>query len=88
MDKEKLKKLAIDLEFVLKNSENLSADLKALSKYEPLMSAIARAKKELISKPEPLPGMQYWLFETDLQNYQPVELAVAQFSNLLEGLCS
>lgn len=88
MDKGKLKALAIELDLVLKNSAHLSSDLKALSKYEPLLSAIARAKKELISNWEPLPSLRYWLFETDLQNYQSVELALAKFSNCLEGIDS
>lgn len=86
MNKTNLKNLALVLERELNFSANQSADVAAFSTYEPLVSAIRRAKSEEIDTPEELPGMRYWMFETEIQKFSAVEEAFSRFSLALSGL--
>lgn len=85
MNKEELKRRAIVLEQELSAVLDQSADVAAFSEYEPLVSAIRRAKAEDISEPEEIPGMRYWMYETDIPKFNSVELAFSRFSLLLRG---
>ena len=80
VDKERLKQLAIELEQQLRLDSALSKDVAAFAEYPPLVSAIRRAKDMMIDAAEELPGMRYWLFET--------ELADARFNKLGDTLGS
>lgn len=69
INREKLRQLAIELEQKLKETIPQSKEIAEFAQYEPLISAIRRAKAMEIELPEELPGMRYWLFETDVGNY-------------------
>jgi hypothetical protein len=69
VDKPILKQFAIKLEQKLSETIPQSREIAEFAKYEPLISAIKRAKAMEIELPEELPGMRYWLFETDVGNY-------------------
>lgn len=87
MNKEELKRRAIALENELKTMSSQSADIAALAKYEPVVSAISRAKAGEITEPEDIPGMYYWKFETDVfWNFKSLGEVFASFSLLLRGL--
>lgn len=78
IDKVLLNKLATDLELELNTAASQSTEIAEFAKYEPVVSAIKRAKAMQIELAEELPGMRYWNFETDL--------AERRFSNLGEAL--
>lgn len=85
MNKYELERRALILENELKKISGKSADVAALAEYEPLVSAITRAKAGKITEPEDLPGMRYWMFETDIPAFVSLELAMARFRLLLNG---
>lgn len=86
MNKDELKLRAIALEQELSNAAHQSPDVAAFAQYEPLVSAIKRAKACEITRPEEIPGMRYWMFETNIPAFSAVELAFSSFSLLLSGL--
>jgi hypothetical protein len=63
-----------------------SVDVAAFAAYEPVVDAIRRAKAGEISVPEELPGMRYWLFETDMPAFKTLGDAFARFHLILRGL--
>ena len=85
MNKEELKQRAIALEQELNAMSSQSLDIAAFAEYEPLVSAIRRAKAGDIAEPEEIPGMRYWMYETDIPTFHSVELAFSRFSILLSG---
>lgn len=85
LDKDKLREIAITLEEQLKKDASKSKDVLALSEYAPLVSAIQRAKQGLIDKPEEIPNTQYWIFETELNNYFYLSSLFADFLVKLKG---
>lgn len=86
MNTEELRQRAIVLEQALLDAAPQSPDVAAFSEYEPLASAIRRAKAREISKTEEIPGMRYWMYETNVPAFPSVELAFSRFSLLLGGL--
>jgi hypothetical protein len=84
MNKDELRHRAILLEQALQLAASQSADVAAFAAYEPVVDAIRRAKAGEISAPEELPGLRYWLFETDIPAFPSVELALSRFSLLLQ----
>jgi hypothetical protein len=86
MDRENLKNLAIALEKEMKNCAENSLEVARLSEYQPLARAIERAKKMEIEKPEGLPGISWWLSETNIRSFRSLELAINNFCWFLEGL--
>ncbi len=87
IDKERLKRLAIELEQQLRLDSPISRDIAAFADYPPLVSAIQRAKAMAIDKAEELPGMQYWNFETELADvkYNKLGDKLAAFRKTLRG---
>ena len=85
LNKEKLREIAIKLEEQLKKDAPKSKDILALSEYAPLVSAIQRAKQGLINKPEEIQNTQYWIFETELNNYSYLSSLFADFLVKLKG---
>lgn len=85
MNVEELKRRAISLEQELFNTTSKSSDVAAFAKYEPLLSAIRRAKAGEITKTEEIPGMRYWMYETDIPAFTSLEAAFSRFSLLLNG---
>lgn len=85
MNKEELKHRAVVLEQELKTKSGQSPDIAAFAEYEPLVSAIRRAKAGEIAEAEEIPGMRYWMFETNIPAFQSLELATARFRLLLNG---
>lgn len=85
MNRAELKSRAIALEQALEGSTSQSRDVAAFAQYEPLVSAIKRAKAGEIHVPEELPGMRYWMFETDIPSFPELELAFSHFSVMLRG---
>ena len=87
MDIEELKRRAVNLEQELFSAANESPDVAAFAKYEPLLSAIRRAKAGEITKTEEIPGMHYWHFETGIfWKFKAMAEAFAKFDLLLKGL--
>lgn len=86
MNKDELRHRAILLEQALQLAASQSADVAAFAAYEPVVDAIRRAKAGEISAPEELPGMRYWLFETDMPAFKTLGDAFARFHLLLRGL--
>jgi hypothetical protein len=85
MNVDELKPRAVSLEQELFNAANQSLDVAAFAKYEPLLSVIKRAKAGEIAKTEELPGMRYWMYETDIPKFPSLEKAFSRFSLLLSG---
>jgi hypothetical protein len=85
MNTEELKRRALVLEEELKAVSKQSTDVAAFAAYEPLINAINRAKACEITSPEDLPGMRYWMFETDIPAFSSLELAIARFRLMLNG---
>ncbi len=85
MDKLKLKTFALVLESELSSAAAQSKEVAAFAEYEPLVTAIGRAKAEEITEPYELPGMRYWLFETNISDYKSLDEALARFRLLLSG---
>jgi len=88
ISKERLRDAALALEEQLSVDAPSSLDIAAFAKYPPLVNAILRAKAMQIEQPEEIPGMRYWLFETDLagpQKYRKLGELEARFSLLLKG---
>lgn len=85
MNKEELKQCAIALEQELNAMSSQSLDIAAFEEYEPLVSAIRRAKAGDIAESEEIPAMRYWMYETDIPAINSVELAFSRFSILLSG---
>ena len=86
MDRENLKSLAIVLEKEMKNCSESSLEVARFSEYQPLVRAIDRAKKMEIDRPEGLPGISWWLSETDIRSFRSLALAISNFRWFLEGL--
>jgi hypothetical protein len=61
-----LRNSAMALEEQLKADAKTSKDIADFAEYPPLASAIQRAKAMQVDLPEEIPGMRYWLFETEL----------------------
>ena len=87
MNKEELKRRAIILEIELYESSSKSPDVFSLSNFEPLVSAIRRAKAMEISKPEDTPGMYHWNFEADIfWKFKELGVIFSRFELFLRGL--
>lgn len=85
MDSQKLKKWACLLEGELLAAATQSKDVAEFAKSEALLSAIKRAKNGEITEPCPLPGLRYWLFETDIPKFRKLDNAICSFDLLLQG---
>lgn len=85
MDNQELKKWACLLEEELLTAATQSKDVAEFAKSEALLSAIKRAKAEEITAPCPLPGLRYWLFETDIPKFRNLDNAICSFDLLLQG---
>lgn len=85
--KEHLREAALALEGQLSIDARTSPDIAIFARYPPLVSAIFRAKTMQIEAPEEIPGMCYWVFETDFsgrQKYRRLSELEARFSFLLK----
>lgn len=85
MDKAQLKTFALTLESELYTAAIQSKVVAALAEYEPLVTAIRKAKAGEVTEPYDLPGMRYWLFETNISDYKALDEALARFRLLLSG---
>ena len=87
MNIEELRKRAVALERELQNAASQSHQVAAFANYEPLVSAINRAKAGEINEPEEIPGMYHWHFETGIfWEHKIMAEAFSRFSLLLSGL--
>jgi hypothetical protein len=82
-----LRNAATALEDQLKADAKTSKDIADFAEYHPLASAIQRAKAMQVDLPEEIPGMRYWLFETELAapRYRKLGELRADFALQLKG---
>jgi ribosomal 50S subunit-associated protein YjgA (DUF615 family) len=85
MNKQLLKQKAEALEKAFIEYSLLSNDIKRLSLHQPLVTAIADAKNEMVNEPRRL-QLTYWWFETDIQSYPEFADSLAEFCQELKGL--
>ncbi len=86
MDKERLRDLAVVLDKEMRDGAEKSREVAKFAEYQPLVKAIGRAKGMEIDTPEELPGISWWLSETDIRSFKNLELAISNFRWFLEGL--
>lgn len=84
LNKVRLKELAVALERELSDVSTKSTDMQNFAKYEPLRSAICRAKRMEINVAEVIPGMRFWRFETDMQSFLSFMPSLSKFEFALE----
>ena len=87
MNTAELKQRAIILEQELEKMASQSSEIAAFAAHEPLINAIKRAKASEISLPEEIPGIQHWMFETNIfWEHQLLGEIFSRFHLLLSGL--
>lgn len=87
MNTSELRRRAIDLEKYFEGNTNKTSEVSALEAYEPLQNAIRRAKAGVISKPEKIPGMHYWNFESGIfWKHKELGATFARFELMLGGV--
>lgn len=68
-DKNQFQKIACSLERRIAADSNKFKDLERFSLYPPFVEALRLAKEKQIDKPLEVPNMNYWDFETNLQEW-------------------
>jgi hypothetical protein len=72
-DKNQFQMIAFALERRIAADSNKFKDLEKFSQYPPFVEALRLAKEKKIDKPMEVPNMQYWYFETNLQEWSRFE---------------
>ncbi|WP_090139246.1 hypothetical protein [Limnohabitans sp. DM1] len=72
-DKNQFQKIAFALERRIAADRNKFKDLDRFSQYPPFADALRLAKEKQIDKPLEVPNMNYWDFETNLQEWSRFE---------------
>lgn len=72
-DKNQFQKIALALEQRIAADRDKFEDLKRFSEYPPFVEALRLAKAKQIDKPLEVPNMNYWYFETNLQEWSRFE---------------
>jgi len=86
MDTLKLRQHAQLLEETIHANLGKSKDVDWLAKYPPLVKALNDAKSEQIDTPRNLgDGLNRWVFESNIQNFNELSERLAEFNLLLKG---
>ncbi|ALT79059.1 hypothetical protein [Paucibacter sp. KCTC 42545] len=72
-DKNQFQMIAFALERRIAADSNKFKDLGIFSQYPPFVDALRLAKEKKIDKPFVVPNMNYWYFETNLQEWSNLE---------------
>jgi hypothetical protein len=72
-DKKQFQKIAHALERRIAADSKNYKDLERFSQYPPFVEALRLARERKIEKPHVVPNMQYWYFETNLQEWSRFE---------------
>ena len=85
MDPIRLEKHAQLLEAEIQANLGKSKDVDWLAQYPTLLEALADARAGRITQPRDL-GLTWWLFESNIQDFDNLTERLMQFETLLRGL--